>query len=433
MKNKILIIFFALLITGLLKAQKPWTLQQCVDTALANNRTVKQQALAKKNKDIAYEQARQNLLPNLNASASQNWNFGRSLSVDNTYKSSNSSQSSFSISSGLTLFDGMKMKYSIDASKADMLAANADLEKIKQDITMNVALGFMQILLNKELLQIAEVQLGLTRTKIEQRKGLVAAGKLAEGELLDLQAQEAKEEMSRLQADNTLKLSLLDLAQYLEIDNFEKMDVVAPAALSESEMQLLTADAVFQSALTHRPEIKGAEYRLKSSEYNVLIAKGNYYPSLSLGANYGTGYYNLSSIPNNSFSQQLNDNMSAQIGLNLRIPIFNKFEVRNGVRSAELGVKSSKISMDNAKLELKKSIQQAYYNALGAKSRWDAAQKSEVASREAYRFTNQKYEGGKATLYELYQAKSNLTQVLSEGAQAKYQYFFRVKMLELLK
>ena len=429
-KTSIIALLFVPLLT---MAQKNWTLQQCVDTALANNRTVKQQALAKKNKDIAYEQARQNLLPNLNASASQNWNFGRSLSVDNTYKSSNSSQSSFSISSGLTLFDGMKMKYSIDASKADMLAANADLEKIKQDITMNVALGFMQILLNKELLQIAENQLTLTLAKIEQRKGLVAAGKLAEGELLDLQAQEAKEEMSRLQADNTLKLSLLDLAQYLEIDNFEKMDVVAPAAFLESDFQLLTADAVFQSALTHRPEIKGAEYRLKSSEFNVLIAKGNYYPSLSLGANYGTGYYNLSSIPNNSFGQQINDNMSAQIGLNLRIPIFNKFEVRNGIRSAELGVKSSKISMDNAKLELKKSIQQAYYNALGAKSRWDAAQKSEVASREAYRFTNQKYEGGKATLYELYQAKSNLTQVLSEGAQAKYQYFFRVKMLELLK
>ena len=432
MRTKIMLLSFVFT-TMILSAQKTWTLQQCVDTALANNRTFKKQALAKKNKVIAYEQARQNLLPNLNASASQNWNFGRSLSVDNTYKSSNSSQSSFGLSSGLTLFDGMKMKYNIDASKADMLAANADLEKIKQDITMNVALGFMQILLNKELLQIATDQLALTRTKIEQRKGLVEAGKLAEGELLDLQSQEAKEEMSRLQADNTLKLSLLDLAQYLEIDNFEKMDVVAPASLAESDLQLLTADAVFQSALTHRPEIKGAEYRLKSSEFNVLIAKGNYYPSLSLGANYGSGYYNLSNIPNNSFSQQLNDNMSAQIGLSLRIPIFNKFEVRNNVRSAELGVKSSKISMDNAKLELKKSIQQAYYNALGAKSRWDAAQKSEVASREAYRFSNQKYEGGKATLYELYQAKSNLTQVLSEGAQAKYQYFFRVKMLELLK
>ncbi len=426
-KNIIIALLFVPL---LMMAQKPWTLQQCVDTALTNNRTVKQQALAKNNKDIAYEQARQNLLPNLNASASQNWNFGQS--VDKFINPKNST--SAGLNAQLTLFDGMKMKYSIDASKEDMMAANADLEKIKQDITMNVALGFMQILLNKELLQIAEDQLALTRTKIEQRKGLVAAGKLAEGELLDLLAQEAKEEMNRLQAENTLKLSLLDLAQYLEIDNFEKMDVVAPDNLSESDLQLLTADAVFQSALTHRPEIKGAEYRLKSSEYNVLIAKGNYYPSLSLGANYGTSYYNLSNLPtNNSFAQQLSDNMSAQIGLSLRVPIFNKFEVRNGVRSAELGVKSSKISMDNAKLELKKSIQQAYYNALGAKSRWDASKKSEVASREAYRFTNQKYEGGKATLYELYQAKSNMTQVLSEGVQAKYQYFFRVKMLELLK
>jgi outer membrane protein len=157
-------------------------------------------------------------------------------------------------------------------------------------------------------------------------------------------------------------------------------------------------------------------------------------PTLSLGANYGTGYYNLSNLPsNNSFGQQLKDNMSATIGLNLSIPIFNKYQVRNNVRSAELGVKSSKISVDNAKLELKKTIQQAYYNALGAKARWDASQKSEIASREAYRFANQKYEAGRATLYELYQAKNNLTQVLGEKAQAKYQYFFRVKMLELLK
>ena len=121
------------------------------------------------------------------------------------------------------------------------------------------------------------------------------------------------------------------------------------------------------------------------------------------------------------------------IGLNLQIPIFNKFDVRNRVRTAQIGVQSNMLNVNNAKLELKKSIQQAYYNALGAKSRWDAANKSEIASREAYRFTNQKYEAGRATLYELYQAKSNLTQVLSEQAQAKYDYFFRVKMLELLK
>lgn len=434
MKNKLFIILGVLLITSsFVSAQKPWTLQQCVDTALANNRNVKQQALTKKTKEIAYQQARQNLLPNLNASAGQNFNFGRSLAVNNTYQNTNSSQSSVGISSSLTLFDGLRMKYNIDARKADMYASDADLEKIKQDITMSVAAGFLQILLNKELLQIANDQLELTKTKIDQRKGLVSAGKMAEGEMYDLLAQEAKEDQSLIQAENTLKLSLLDLAQILELDHFEDLDVVAPENLSESDLQLLSADAVYESAITHRPEIKGAEFRLKSSEKNVLVNKADFYPFLSFGAQVGTGYYNLSGIANKSFNQQLKDNMTTILGLNLSIPIFNKFDVRNRVRTAQIGVQSSKLNVDNAKLELKKSIQQAYYNALGAKSRWQAAQKSEIASREAYRFTNQKYEAGRATLYELYQAKSNLTQVLSEQAQAKFEYFFRMKILELLK
>ena len=433
MKTKIIILFCALSASMLLSAQKPWTLQQCVDTALANNRNVKQQALTRKTREISYQQARQNLLPNLNAQAGQSWNFGRSLNANNTYQSSNSAQTSFGIGSSLVLFDGLKMKYNIDIRKADMHASEQDLEKIKQDITTSVAAGFLQILLNKELLQIATDQLGLTKTKIEQRKGLVSAGKMAEGEMYDLLAQESKEELSKLQAQNTLNLSFLDLAQFLELDHFEDLDIVAPENLSESDLHLLSADEVFTSALTHRPEIKGAEYRLVSSESNVLATKADFYPSLNLGAQVGTGYYNLSSLPNASFGSQLSNNMSTSISLNLQVPIFNKFDVRNRVRSAQIGVESNKLNVVNAKLELKKSIQQAYYNALGAKSRWDAANKSEIASREAYRFTNQKFEAGRATLYELYQAKSNLTQVLSEQVQAKYEYFFRIKLLELLK
>ena len=426
-------LFCALSASMLLSAQKPWTLQQCVDTALANNRNVKQQALTKKTREIAYIQARQNLLPNLNASAGQSWNFGRSLNANNTYQTANSAQTSFGIGSSLILFDGLKMKHNIDIRKADMYASEQDLEKIKQDITTSVAAGFLQILLNKELLQIATDQLALSKTKIEQRRGLVSAGKMAEGEMYDLLAQESKEELSKLQAQNTLNLSFLDLAQFLELDHFETLDIVAPENLSESDLHLLSAEEVFASAITHRPEIKGAEYRLKSSESNVLATKSDFYPSLNLGAQVGTGYYNLNSLPNASFGSQLSNNMSTSISLNLQIPIFNKFDVRNRVHSAQIGVESSKISVVNAKLELKKSIQQAYYNAIGAKSRWDAALKSETASREAYRFTNQKFEAGRATLYELYQAKSNLTQVLSEQAQAKYEYFFRIKLLELLK
>jgi len=433
MKTKIIILFCALSATMLLSAQKPWTLQQCVDTALANNRNIKQQELTRKTREISYQQARQNLLPNLNAQAGQSWYFGRSLTVSNTYQSTNSAQSTFGIGSNLILFDGLKMKHSIDARKADLYASAQDLEKIKQDIITSVAAGFLQVLLNKELLQIATDQLDLTKTKIEQRKGLVAAGKMAEGEMYDLLAENAKEDLSRLQAQNTLNLSFLDLAQFLELDHFETLDIVAPENLSESDLHLLSADEVFDSAITHRPEILGAQYRLKSSESNVSITKADFYPSLTFGAQIGTNYYNMSGLPNSSFGTQLSNNMSTSLNLNLQIPIFNKFDVRNRVHTAQIGVESSKLSVVNAKLELKKTIQQAYYNALGAKSRWDAALKSETASREAYRFTNQKFEAGRATLYELYQAKSNLTQVLSEQAQAKYEYFFRVKLLELLK
>jgi len=435
MKTKIYLILVALTVTILVSAQKPWTLQQCVDTALANNRNIKQQALTKKTKEINYQQARENRLPNLNASVGQNMNFGRTADVNNAYQNSNSTQSSVGIGSSLVLFNGFKLKYNIDVQQAELNASGADLEKIKADITTSVAAGFLQILLNKELLQIAADQLELTKTKIEQRKGLITAGKMAEGEMYDLIAEESKEDLTRLQAQNTLKLSLLDLAQFLELDHFEDMDVVAPENLSELELHLLTAEEVYESALTHRPEIKGAEYRLLSSESFVKATRSDFYPKLNLGLQYGTLYYYsyMNNFPNKTFNDQLKNNMSTVISLDLQVPIFNRFDVRNRLHSAQIGVESSKLNVVNAKLELKKTIQQAYYNALAAKSRWDAAMKSETSSREAYRFTNQKFEGGRATLYELYQAKSNLTQVLSEQAQAKYEYFFRVKLLELLK
>ena len=440
-KKNIFVIFLSIpLFVG---AQNQLTLQQCVDTALANNRNVKQQALTKKTREIEYDQARKNLLPDLNAGIGQKFGFGRIVGNNNTYLNgtASSQSTSFSILGNLTLYNGFKLRNNIEARKAIMHASESDLLKIKSDITTSVAADFLQILLNKELLQIASDQLELTKTKIEQRKGLVAAGKMAEGEMYDLLAQESKEELTKLQAQNTLNLSLLDLAQFLELDHFENLDIVAPDNLSETDLKLLSADEVFESALTHRPEIKGAEYRLKSSEYNVLISKADYYPSLSLSTNFGTGYYNDNSInpitnqnyDYGAFGKQLSDRINAGVSLNLSIPIFNKYAIRNNVRSAQIGIESSKISVVNAKLELKKTIQQAYYNALSAKSRWDASLKSETASREAYRFTNQKFEAGRATLYELYQAKSNLTQVLSEQAQAKYEYFFRIKLLELLK
>jgi outer membrane protein len=185
--------------------------------------------------------------------------------------------------------------------------------------------------------------------------------------------------------------------------------------------------------LINRPEIKAAESRLASSKLDISIARSALLPSLSLGASIGTGFYDLKGRVNPSFNQQINDNLSTNVGFNLQIPIFNKFETKNRIKSAEINVKNAQLQIDDTKLQLQKTIRQAYQNAMAAQQRWKSASKSESVSKEAYRYVEQKYENERATVYELYQAKNNLFRVQSELTQSKYEYVLRMKILELLQ
>ena len=411
-----------------------YTLEECINIALQNNRNIKQQELSKAQRQIAYSQARNDLLPSVNASAGQNFVFGRSIGLDNTYQNTNSSQSSFGVGADITLFDGLRMKHNIDAKRADLSAAEADLEKFKDEIEMSVATAFLQVLLQKELLQIASEQIQLTDSNMNRRKELIKSGKMAHGEIYELEAQRAREEQNRVQAESNLKLALLDLAQIMELEEFSDFNVSAPSVESIlSEGVLLSTSDIFQTALLTRPEIKAAEYRLQSSEKEVLMAKSQLYPSLSFGANFGTGYYNMSGRSNDPFHTQIRNNMSNSLGFSLRIPIFNKFQTKNSIRTAELAAENNRLEIDKVKIDLRKRIEQAYHNALGAQSKWKATQKSEISGQEAFRFAQEKFDNGRANSYELFQAKSNLTQTLSDQAQAKYEYAFRLKILELLK
>ena len=411
-----------------------YTLEECINIALQNNRNIKQQELSKAQRQIAYSQARNDLLPSVNASAGQNFVFGRSIGLDNTYQNTNSSQSSFGVGADITLFDGLRMKHNIDAKRADLSAAEADLEKFKDEIEMSVATAFLQVLLQKELLQIASEQIQLTDSNMNRRKELIKSGKMAHGEIYELEAQRAREEQNRVQAESNLKLALLDLAQIMELEDFSDFNVSAPSVESIlSEGVLLSTSDIFQTALLTRPEIKAAEYRLQSSEKEVLMARSQLYPSLSFGANFGTGYYNMSGRSNDPFHTQIRNNMSNSLGFSLRIPIFNKFQTKNSIRTAELAAENNRLEIDKVKIDLRKRIEQAYHNALGAQSKWKATQKSEISGQEAFRFAQEKFDNGRANSYELFQAKSSLTQTLSDQAQAKYEYAFRLKILELLK
>ena len=424
------IIIAAMLAACVCAGAQTLSLQQCIDTALAHNNQLKQQTYQLRTQEVTYRQARQNLLPNLNASASQSWVFGRSIGADNVYKSTNSSQTSLGLSASLLLFDGLKMKYSIDEAKAAMLASEADVSALKADITMNISAMYLQILLNKELLETARQQLADTQLKVEQNRALVEAERLAAGELYAIEAQAAKEELAVTQAQSNLQLALLDMVQALELDSIEGFDVVVPTDVELLAGALLTNDAVYNMALQHRPEIKAAEYNLAASEHALKSAKADYYPTLSAGASLSTGYYDMDGYQNNAFGRQLGDNLSTSVGLQLTIPIFNKMQVKNNVSRARINVENYKVQAEETKKTLRKNIDQAYYNALAAQSRETAAEKSERSAYEAYRYAEQKYESGRASVYEFYDAKLSYTLALSERIQAKYEYLFRLKILE---
>ncbi|HHU97515.1 MAG: TolC family protein [Bacteroidota bacterium] len=431
MRPIIITLFLTISLAGM--AQQ-YTLEECINIALQNNRTIKQQELNRAQREIAYSRARSDLLPNLNAQAGQNFTFGRSIGIDNTYQNTNSTQTSLGIGADITLFDGLRMKHNIDAKRADLSAAEADVEKFKDEIEMSVATAFLQVLLQKELLEIAHEQIALTNENIRRRNELIKSGKMAQGEIYELEAQHAREEQNRVQTESNLKLALLDLAQIMELDDFSRLDVSAPPVeqIINDELLLSPTD-VYQQALLVRPEIRASEYRVQSSEKEVLMAKSQRYPSLSFGANFGTGYYKMSGRPNDPFGSQLRNNMSNSLGFSLRIPIFNRFQTRDNIRSAQIAVENNRIEMDKVKIELRKRIEQAFHNAVGAQSKWKATRKSEISSQEAFRFAQEKFDNDRANAYELSQAKSNLTQVLSEQAQAKYEYAFRLKIVEMLK
>ncbi|MDD4777462.1 MAG: TolC family protein [Fermentimonas sp.] len=434
LRYKILYLFIAAGSLIPVAAQQEYTLLECIETALENNRDIKQQELNNQQRMVAYSQARADLLPAVNASAGQNFVFGRSIGLDNTYQNTNSSQSNFSIGADITLFDGLRMKHNIDARKADMMVSEANLERIQDEIIMSVSTAFLQALLNRELLLISENQMETTRANLKRNTELVKSGKMAKGELYEIEAQIAKEELNRVQAESNYKLALLDLAQIMELENFNDFDIISPPAEELiDETPLLSSQMVYESALVNRPEIRSVQYQLESSMKEKLMAKSQYYPTLSFGANMGTGYYNMNGRVNDPFATQLKNNISNSLGFSLRIPIFNRFQVKNNVQNAEIAIANTRLEMDKTKLELRKRIEQAFYNAVGAESRWQAAQKSVTASNEAYRFAEEKHESGRANSYELFLAKNNQTQALGEEVQAKYEYAFRLKILELLK
>ena len=427
------IAFAALLSAGTAHAAQGWTLDKCIEYAIENNIQVRQSDIAAQNRDVDYNSARSNRLPGLSAGASQSWSFGRSITADNTYANTNTASTSFSLGTDVTLFAGRRLTGNIQIAELSLEAAKSDLERIKDDIRVQVAQSFIQIVYNRSILDVALNQVSIDSMQVERLSALAAIGKASSAEVASQKATLAQSRLSVTQAENNLRLSILTLTQLLELPSPEGFDIIRP---DTEQLEFAIPDnpeTIYAQALDIKPSIKTEEIRLEQANKNITVAKSGFYPTLSLSAGAGTNYYTSSNRPSDSFGSQLNNNFNQHIGLNLNIPIFSRNSNRNSVRSARLNLMNQELQLDNVKKQLYKEIQQAYYNAVASRSRYDSSREVEASAQESFDLVQAKYESGKANITEFNESKNRLVTAQADVIKYRYEYLFNTALLEFYR
>lgn len=432
-RYKFLIILAGLGLCTTLQAQKTWTLRECIDYAIEHNINIRQTANEAEQNAVDVHTAKWARLPNLNGSAGQNWSWGRAASpVDNTYSDQNNGSSRFDIGTSIPLFTGFQLPNQYALSQLNLKAAIEDLNKAKEDVAINVASAYLQVLFNEELSKVAATQVTLSKEQYARIARLAEVGKASPAEVAEAKARVAQDEMTAVQADNKHQLTLLDLSQLLELPTPEGFALAQPDT-TIAFSALTPPDDIYSEALSNKPEIRAARLRLESSDKSIRIAQSAYYPQLSMNAGLGTSYYTLNGDAAGAFGSQLKNNLNKYVGFSLNVPLFNRFSTRNRVRTARLQQMNLGLQLDNTKKTLYKEIQQAWYSAVAAESKFNSSLSAVDANQESFRLMSEKFDNGKATAVEYNEAKQNLVKALSDNIQAKYDYLFSAKILDFYK
>ena len=415
-------------------AQTPWTLEKCIDYAVEHNIAVRQIENQIEQRQLQLQTSKAQRLPDLNASAGQNFSFGRGLTAENTYTNTNTSSTSFSIGTSVPLFTGFQIPNQVKLSQLNLEAATKDLEKARNDIRTQVAQAFVQTLYDMEISNVARRQIAIDSAQVARLKVLLEVGRASHAELSQQQATLAQSQLTATQAQNNVQLALLNLSQLLELDTPEGFAIAVPdsslySSLFTLHSSLPSPESIFAEAVGIRPEIQSEQLRLKATEHSIKIAQAGLYPSLSFSAGLGTNYYTTSGFPSDGFGKQLKNNFSQYLGFNLSIPIFNRLQTRSSIRSARVDRLNQQLQLDNVRKQLYKEIQQAYYNTVAARQKLASSQQARQASQDAFALVQAKYEQGKATITEFNEARNNMLKAESDLTQARYEYLYQTALI----
>jgi outer membrane protein len=456
---------FLLFFTLAFGQSKVWTLQECIEYAHENNLTVQQNALNLRSAEISKDAAVANLFPDLNFGGGYFWQFGFSIDpVTNVRRRGDRQTSSFTLSSQWVLFDGLSNYKQISKARLDYMASLYSLDAIKNDISINIASAYLQVLLNKQVLEVAENQLDISKNQLDRNKKLYDAGAIPKGDHLQFEAQYASDEQSVIAAENNLTISLLQLAQILQLDDYQDFDIVTPNIDNpDNALLTYTPEQIYDIALTNQPIIKSAEVNVESAQKQVGIAKAGYSPTISLsgqvnsnaaqdiprstgteeqigiiGSTEPGGGAPIYSLPTQvpigfedyPFFDQFGDNVNQFVGINLQVPIFNNFSIRSNVQNSELQLEQARLQLETEKNSLRQTIERAYADAYASLKTFNAAEKSLAANEESWKYAQKRYEEGALNLFDYETTRNRYLNAVSQLLQSKYDYVFKVKVLE---
>ena len=431
-KITIIAALLGLIISASAQEGKKWTLRECVEYALENNISVKQSELDLENAKLNKMDAIGNLLPTLNGNASYTTNTGASINpTTNQFENETFSSFTTGASSSLTLFDGLRNIRQLQRAKLSRLASQYQLEKMESDIALAVANSYLQVLLNKANLEAIKSQNEVSQEQLERTQNLVDAGTLPQGDLLEIKATIANEIQQIVVAENNIQISLISLAQLLLIEDYETFQIVDEGyEVISTEIADLAPQEIIRNAQSSRPEVKIAEKNVELAEKDVEIARGSYYPTLSAFFNYNTRYSDNDFL-NRNFTDQLWQNDGLGYGFQLNVPIFNGLSVRTNVKRNKINLQRTEYQLEQAKLDLESNVYQAYVDAKGAAKSYEAALSALESQELAFEYATDRYEVGLTNAFDFSQSKQRFDNAKINVNQAKYDYIFKLKVLEL--
>lgn len=442
--KKLTVLFVLFVSLSSYSQAKKWTLRECVDYALKNNISIQQSELDVKLTQVSKSDAIGNFLPNINANSSHSWNIGLNQNITTGLLENQTTQfTSAGLNSNVAIYNGLQNQNRLRKANLSLLASQFQLAKIKDDVSLNIANSFLQILFNKESLKVQKDQLSVDEKQLSRTQSLVEAGMIARGDLLDVQATVASDKQRIIAAENVLFLSKLGLAQLLQLNDYQNFDIEDSNQLTVQNTTVLdNPAAVVEKAKADRVELKIAKTNLEIAEKDIKIAKGAYQPSVS-------GFYSFSTrasysdrvigldtsgspilAPPLPLFDQFSNNKGHNFGLQLSIPIFNGFAVKNSVERAKLSFERSKIASKTAELDLERNVYTAISDAKGAINAHEAAVIAMNARKEAMNYAKEKYEVGLLNSFDYNQAQTLYTNAQSEVVRTKYDAIFKIKVVE---